>query len=86
MRTEMAKNESGLWVPTSFAFNRHHGSKQVRTVILPDSVARYLGRPLGTKAKVTVCDARTTKHVETDEGIDAFARPKSVQVKVRSIQ
>lgn len=62
---------SGLWVPRTVNVLRFRATK--RTVTLPD----------GRRAKVTVSDSRTVKHIETDESLDAVVRPRTVVLKVR---
>jgi hypothetical protein len=81
----MRQNESGLWVPSSFNFNRRHAAPIVRTIDIPPQLARVIRRAAGTRAKVTQCDARQTWHVETDDGVDAVVRPKNIRLKIRSV-
>ena len=68
----MDRADSGLWLPHGFSFTEHR--KTVRTVVLPD----------GRKAKVWVDDSGTTMHQETDDGIDAVVRPRSVRIEIRN--
>ena len=65
------QTDSGLWVPNSFAVLRYRAKE--RTVTLPD----------GRRAKVTVDDSGTVRHVETDNQLDAVVRPRSVRLQLR---
>ena len=66
------RTDSGLWLPHGFDFQAER--KTVRTVDLPN----------GQRAKVTVDDSGTTMHQETDEGISAVVRPRTVRIQIRS--
>lgn len=66
----MDRTASGLWVPTSFAVLKLRAKE--RTVTLRD----------GRRAKVTVDDSGTVKHIETDDQLDAVVRPKTVTLRV----
>lgn len=69
----MNRTSSGLWVANRTDFTERR--KTVRTVTLPN----------GKRCKVSVDDSGTVMHTETDDGIDAVVRPKTVRIKIRSV-
>lgn len=47
------------------------------------AVTRTITLPNGERAKLTVDDSGTVRHIERDEGIDAVVRPKTIHHKLR---
>jgi hypothetical protein len=70
----MRRTESGLFIARTFSFLKFRGV--TKTITLPN----------GERAKVTVDDSGTVRHVEHGDVLDATVRPASIRLKVRPIQ
>lgn len=71
----MNRTASGLWIARCApAFLRHRAV--VRTVTLPT----------GERAKVTIDDSGTVRHVEHGDHLDATVRPASIRLVLRPKQ
>lgn len=66
----MAESSKGLYVATAADLLRFRAV--TRTVTLPN----------GERAKVTIDDSGTVRHIERNEGIDAVVRPKTIRLKL----
>lgn len=68
----MNRTPSGIWIArTAPAFLRFRA--KVRTVTLPN----------GERAKVTIDDSGTVRHVEHGDHLDATVRPATIRLVVR---
>lgn len=67
------RTESGLFVVKGFNFLHYRATK--RTVTLKN----------GERALVTVDDSGTVTQVEHGDVLDAIVRPKTVRIKIRSV-
>lgn len=64
--------DSNIWVPPpGVSLLRFRAT--TRTITLPN----------GERAKVTIDDSRTVKHIEHGDIIDAVVRPKTITLKIR---
>ena len=66
----MNRRDSGLWIAHNFNVLRMRARQ--RTVTLPN----------GERAKVTIDDSGTVKHVEHGDVLDAVVRPATIRRKV----
>lgn len=68
----MPDASSTIWVPPP-GVNLLRFRATTKTITLPS----------GERAKVTIDDSGTVKHIERAEGMDAIVRPKTIRLKLR---
>lgn len=69
----MDGDPKGLFVARAVGILRYRPS--VRTITLPN----------GERAKVTIDDSGTVKHIEHGDVLDAVVRPKTIRYKLRGM-
>lgn len=69
----MEGDPKGLFVARSVGLLRHR--PKVRTITLPN----------GERAKVTIDDSGTVKHIEHGDVLDAVVRPKTIRFKLKGL-